>query len=139
MRNYRGKRKDNGEWAYGWYAKIAHKHLIITDNSKIATGNNWWFRIEDFVEVLPESVGQSTGLKDKDGVEIYEGDVLSPGKREVLFGVYDTQFEQGNGWHTRSHEAGAFPAPFSFSERQAEVSEVIGNATDNPGLLEGGQ
>ena len=113
--------------------QIWYSDFIITYRGKI----NWWNSdIGDYSPILfnkGEGIMQFTGLKDKNGKEIYEGDIIKPedweGRvLEVIFinGTWELQLIQGK---RKRQRGGWMLANFILD------SKVIGNKFENPELL----
>ena len=71
MRPYRGMTKEDGKLVKGWYAELEGKSFIISHKAKLTKPRGF---IDDFEEVIPKTVGESTGICDIEQKEIYEGD-----------------------------------------------------------------
>ena len=138
---FKGKRVDNGEWIFGFYFNVPeHYKSDLSGKSIIISINNGLF-----FEVMSETVGQYTGMKDKNGRKIFEGDIV---KYDIAYGIQyknDDCCEKLNTFiETVKFENGEFfPIP-KFSEcedyyysYEYRNFEVIGNIYDNPELLEG--
>lgn len=124
---FRGKRTDNGEWVEGYYSPV---NIPITGNMGhfINVGG---YRA---VEIDPETVSQFTGLCDKNGVKIFEGDIVRYGDT-----IHSVVFEQRNGTAYFGLIYSPFETlPFGHYQDLKQI-EVLGNIHDNPELLEVGE
>ena len=137
---FRGKRLDNGEWVEGWYQpETTIKHW---NGIQETVGVTIAYKAEDgFLEgtlVDPSTVGQYTGLTDKNGKRIFEGDVVktSDVTHEDVIQIPGELFaiELRKGCWTM-----VCGQNWDFLETNYRYVEVIGNIHDNPELLKGGE
>ncbi|ATA76718.1 YopX family protein [Capnocytophaga canimorsus] len=121
------KRFIPNEWFYGDLVNYIGEKYILPE------GQDVWDIIGDGVEVHSESVGQFTGLYDKNGKEIYEGDILAPISK-VSF--YYVGFESG--MFCIYNNLGRWATMERGIEIYKELNidfEIIGNIYENPELL----
>ena len=131
---FRGKRTDNGEWVDGYlsaYDLICQNYPEDTSN---ATGDYYGQTpYVGFVEVDPETVGQFTGMTDKNGKRIFEGDIVRCGSGRICKVIF---FISPGFSGFDLVPIGGFDAPPPHNWSLFSDTEVIGNITDNPELLE---
>ena len=130
---FRGKRKDNGEWIYGDLRQYSEKSKGVFD-----------YATKHTIQVIPETIGQYTGLTDKNGKKIFEGDIV----KYSLFNKFSDNDELENAEEKEEYiekikfNNGKFcPIPIRCDCEDYWYSwafdnfEIIGNIHDNPELL----
>lgn len=130
---FRGKRCDDGEWVYGYYARLRNEfkewHCIMTEEDasenyiKDCNGYNMLY-----TPVNHNTVGQFTGLLDKNGKGIYEGDIITEGVNKFICEYHEGCFV------FRDTSDGKF-----ILNAIVCISHIIGNIHDNPDLMKGGE
>jgi len=138
---FRGKRIDNGEWVEG-YLLLCDERVFILPKESVGCWHFDWLKKGEyifgkFIEVIPETVGQYTGLTDKNGKKAFEHDVTEDawGRKWVIFATPGgfgicREVEWLNGkqiYHGLSELQNA--------EWFKENHIIVGNIDDNPELL----
>lgn len=140
---FRGKRVDNGEWVYGYYVRLfsgkknQYSYRIYTGPAEVDCGDYY----PDFFEVDPETVGQDSGLTDKNGRKIFEGDIIHIQYSSEFFGeeyfadyLAAVSYKEGCFITNGINNGDEVETPLSgFDNHELEI---IGNIHDNNKLLE---
>ncbi len=168
---FRGKRTDNGEWVEGYYTELPVGSLgatIFSNDDEIVCENTASYIIKVFTkqhsnysssnplevigceqyEIIPDTDGQYTGLTDKNGNKIFEGDIViyQTDNDDCPFPNKDTRKRVGRIFFSEFRASYSVTAGRNGSNnmnndlfkyvRNGNRVEVIGNIHDNPELLE---
>jgi uncharacterized phage protein (TIGR01671 family) len=126
---FRGKRVDNDEWTFGDLIVSKNKYYIHPQGNSFQV-DGVLSRLIVLHEVKSETVGQYTGLTDKNGKKIFEGDIVKCLSLEYGYVNKEVYYTEGKAKFGLS----SCGTDYEFGE-YIDV-EVIGNIYDNPELLE---
>ena len=118
---FRGIDNANDEWIYGSLVKVDEDYHILEEGETQAHAYN---------RVDKDSIGQYTGLKDKDGKEIYEGDILEFSKGSIMYVEWDDDFKIFVLTDPRINLKNG-----SIGNWYVEKTKIIGNIFENKELL----
>lgn len=122
---FRGKRTDTGGWIWGFHIETCNCHFIFDIKESYRMPDDPDIE-KSFFEVMPETVGQYTGLRDAHGNRIFEGHVVK--LDDVICPI---TFSDGSFHMITTENQGRSPA----TQDRLKHFEIIGNITDNKELL----
>ena len=132
---FRGKRVDKGEWTEGYLFKQWNRTFLLWG----MTGD-----IPNMTEVISQTAGQFTGMTDKNGKKIFEGDIiraitLDTGSEEIAVVCFGNFIDENNddeyiGFYIEFDGIKTTATQLAMEECKNRI-EIIGNIFDNPELL----
>ena len=127
--------EDVGNWKYGYLVEDRGESFII---NQVIEANEQYITIGSWCPVKPETVGQSTGLFDKNTIEVFEGDIITNGRDILIVKKHSTLgFYVEKDGEVELLADGAILEEFDeFAEEFAANIEVLGNVYQNRNLLE---
>lgn len=130
---FRGKSEDNSEWFYGFLQKYQEKHASRLCICAVSV-RTWKDAL--LYSVRPDTVGQFTGLLDKNGKEIYEGDIIGCHNPDIKHLIFYNE-KQGRFMAALNGDIeNDFVGVCGLDDSRWNASkEVIGNVYDNPEYL----
>lgn len=123
---FRGQQKDTNIWVYGNAIQCAGIWYIYNENENFRTPQDPDFE-NSFIEITPKTLGQFTGLYDKNGKEIYEGDIVRLSRSDKK--ITKVVFEKGK-FLTKLNKSN-----YSLGGWETHAIKIIGNIHENPELL----
>ena len=147
---FRGKEIDTGKWVYGGLFKepappqcfektLEDKYWIVYPNPRYMPDWNLPYEMVR-TDIEKETIGQYTGLKDKNGKEIYEGDIVFiKGETKLLDITGKVEYSNILAQFIITNTGSIVNEAEPLGDYEEEDIEIIGNGFDNPELLEEGE
>lgn len=137
MRRIRFRGKDSEKWYYGDLRQCELNYMPYVG---IIQNEDRRHGVDTNHIVNPETVGQFTGMQDKNGKDVYEGDILRVPETMLNAEIYGVVEYEDNGFIVRSVRSGCKTDLAWALRKRMEgepMTEVVGNVTDNPELKKG--